>query len=65
MGFAVQKTIDNLGRLVIPKNLRDYYCINLNDKVTLIPTEDGILITKCIGDNVKMKPVIKKMTEKT
>ncbi len=53
MGFGMRKTIDNLGRLVIPKNLRDYYSIKLNDKVILIPTEQGILITKLNDDNEK------------
>lgn len=53
MGFGMRKTIDNLGRLVIPKNLRDYYSIKLKDKVLLIPTEQGILITKYNDDNEK------------
>ena len=47
MRFGMKKSIDNLGRLVIPKNMRDYYGITLNDKVILVTTEDGILITKC------------------
>ena len=51
MSFAMKKGLDNLGRLVIPKNMRDYYGISANDKVILVPTESGILITKCIKDN--------------
>ena len=46
MNYSVQKTIDALGRIVLPKNMRDYYGINLNDKLNLIPTDNGILITK-------------------
>lgn len=46
MNYSVQKTIDTLGRIVLPKNMRDYYGINLNDKLNLIPTDNGILITK-------------------
>ena len=47
MNFEIKKKVDNLGRIVLPKNMRDYYCISLNDKVNLIPTERGILIVKC------------------
>ena len=46
MKYSVQKTIDALGRIVLPKNMRDYYGINLNDKLNLIPTDKGVLITK-------------------
>lgn len=46
MRFTVEKVIDNLGRVVVPKYLRDYYGISANDKLMFIPTEEGILITK-------------------
>ena len=46
MNFGVEKTVDNLGRIVIPKSLRKYYDIELNDKIFLVPRGDGILITK-------------------
>jgi len=49
MNFLVVKTIDNLGRIVLPKNMRDYYGILLNGKVKLIATDEGVLITK-FGD---------------
>ena len=45
MSFVTRKTVDDLGRLVIPKSMRDFY--SLNNKVDLIPTENGILVTKC------------------
>ena len=40
--FGVLKSFDNLGRLVIPKELRDRYA--LNKEVEILATEDGILI---------------------
>lgn len=46
MKYSVEKTIDGLGRVVLPKNIRDYYGISLKDKIYLIPTVDGILIKK-------------------
>lgn len=46
MKYSVEKTIDGLGRVVLPKNIRDYYGISLKDKIYLIPTADGILIKK-------------------
>jgi len=44
--YSVLKIIDKLGRVVIPKEFRDFYCLNINDKLELIPTEQGILIKK-------------------
>ena len=46
MKFSVKKTIDTLGRIVIPKNLREYYEIQLGDELALIPTDEGILLIK-------------------
>lgn len=40
IGFL--KSFDKLGRLVIPKELRDRYA--LNDEVEVIATKDGVLI---------------------
>ena len=45
MEFKVEKRIDNLGRIVLPKDMRDYYGINLNDKLLLVATDKGILIS--------------------
>lgn len=50
MGFSVLKTIDKLGRIVIPKELRKYYGLSFYDEVELIPTPSGILLTKA-GNN--------------
>jgi len=54
MSFVIIKTVDSLGRIVLPKNMRDYYSISLNDKVKLQPTNKGILITRCC-DNIDCK----------
>ena len=41
-GIGVLKEVDNLGRLVIPKEMRDSF--KLNEIVELVITKDGILI---------------------
>ncbi len=46
MKFRFEKKIDNLGRIVIPKSIRDFCGIELNDELILIPCENGVLITK-------------------
>ena len=46
MDFGILKELDNVGRIVIPKELRKYYCIEQNDMLELIPTQEGILIKK-------------------
>ena len=43
--FVAFKRMDGLGRVVIPKDFRRYFCISENDFVKLAPTENGILIT--------------------
>ncbi len=43
MPIGVEKRLDELGRVVIPKELREFY--HLNEEVTLVETEKGILIT--------------------
>ena len=46
MKYTVEKKIDSLGRIVLPKEMREYYGIALGDSLNLIPTEEGILIVK-------------------
>ena len=60
MFFAVEKFIDNLGRIVVPKNMRDYYGILSNEKVILIPTNEGILMKKA---NEKTEPRKSRISE--
>ena len=40
--IGVNKEIDSLGRLVIPKEMRDLF--NLNRQVELVVTERGVLV---------------------
>lgn len=39
----MEKKVDNLGRVTIPKEFRDFY--HIHQKVTLVETEYGILLT--------------------
>lgn len=39
---GIKKEIDNLGRLVIPKEMRELF--NMNGEVELIVTTEGILL---------------------
>ncbi len=55
MNFSIKKSLDTLGRIVIPKNLREYYDIKLGEELSLVPTEDGILIVKKKGDKKPSK----------
>ena len=44
--FSQIKVLDGLGRIVLPKCMRDYYGIGDGDEVKLIATEEGILIIR-------------------
>ncbi|MBQ1260665.1 MAG: AbrB/MazE/SpoVT family DNA-binding domain-containing protein [Clostridia bacterium] len=46
MNFTVKRGVDKLGRIVIPKSMRDYYGIECGEDVVLVPTDDGLLIVK-------------------
>ena len=39
---GIKKDVDNLGRICIPKEMRDMF--NLNGTVELVMTESGILV---------------------
>lgn len=58
MEYLVQKEIDSVGRLVIPKSLRDYYKIAANDVLDLIPTKEGILIRKSNVSDTNFEKVL-------
>lgn len=45
MKFEVKRKIDSLGRLVIPKAIRDFYRIKKGDTIVLLTARDGILIS--------------------
>ena len=40
--IGILKSFDKLGRIVIPKELRERYA--LNNEIEIIATEDGVLI---------------------
>ena len=52
MKYTVTKKIDSFLRIVIPKEIRLFYGLDINEKVELIPTDNGILIRK---NDVKQK----------
>ena len=41
-GIGLVREVEKLGRLVIPKELREVYC--LNGRVEIVTTDEGILI---------------------
>ena len=40
------RTVDELGRIVLPKSTREHFEIHTNDAVEIIETADGILLKK-------------------
>ena len=50
---GVTKEVDNLGRIVIPKELRELY--RLNEKVEIISTPEGVLVRNPQYTLVKIK----------
>lgn len=57
MLLGIQKKIDALGRIVLPKELRELYDIKDGNTVEIVPTENGIIVKKprykliCINDD--------------
>ncbi len=46
MVIGIEASIDELGRLTIPSKYRNFYNINPRDRVYVLGTEDGLLISK-------------------
>lgn len=46
MKFEMKRKIDELGRVVLPIDLRNYYGITHGDEVVLLPVRGGIQIAK-------------------
>lgn len=46
MILGIQRRIDNLGRLVLPKELRELYGIKDGDFIEITPTDKGLLLKK-------------------
>lgn len=52
---GMMRKVDNLGRIVIPKEYRDFYHLNHNDEVFIIDTPEGLLITNPKYKTVKIE----------
>ena len=46
--FGIVRKIDELGRIVVPKEMRQSLSIENGDEVEILFTEDGILVKKYI-----------------
>lgn len=55
MKFTVKKRVDKLGRIVLPKSMRENYGIMLGEAVDLIACDEGILIVKSTEEKPKGK----------
>lgn len=49
---GIPRKIDGLGRLVLPKELRQLYNLETGSYVELIPTENGFLIQREVNKSV-------------
>ena len=46
MKFEMKRKIDELGRIVLPIDLRRYYGIESGDTIVLLPVREGIQVAK-------------------
>lgn len=44
--LGIIRKVDDLGRIVIPKEIRNFFHIGINDEVEIVVTTDGILLKK-------------------
>ena len=51
---GMMRKVDNLGRIVIPKEYRDFYHLNHSDEVFIVDTTEGLLITNPKYKTVKV-----------
>lgn len=42
---GIKRQVDKLGRIVIPKEYREFYHLDHNDEVFIVDTTEGLLIT--------------------
>ena len=49
--------VSERGQVTIPKTLRDEYGMNRNVEVEFVPTEEGLLLKKCISRSHPLKRV--------
>ena len=59
MKFEIKRTVDPLGRIVIPKQMRTHYAIDKGNDVVIIPAEDGIFIKKAKKEKSPQRQKIK------
>lgn len=52
--LGISRRIDSLGRIVIPKEFRKSYHIDVDDETEIIGTDEGILL-KVPGVEIKRK----------
>ena len=45
MGIGMKAKIDDLGRIVIPKQYRDFYHLNNEEGIFVTATKEGVLIS--------------------
>ena len=45
MRIGIMRKVDNLGRVTIPKEYRDFYHLNEQAEICLIDTKEGLLIS--------------------
>ena len=53
MNYIVKRTVDELGRIVLPKDMRVYFDLNSGDILEIIAVKDGILIKKSNDQKIK------------
>lgn len=46
MDIGIPKKFDDLGRITVPKEFREFYHFNTKEEVQLIATPKGVLITQ-------------------
>lgn len=56
MQFGILKKVDDLGRVTIPKEYRDFYRLDANEPVCVVAMQDGILITNPKYKVVEIQP---------
>ena len=65
MRIAVKRRIDEFGRLVVPKDYREYYGIEEGDLIEFIATDEGIIIRKAEKQPPKEKSNKKRTQSKS
>lgn len=46
MKITIKRTVDELGRIVLPKDMRVHFNINSGNTLEIVAVKDGILIKK-------------------